>query len=419
MINKLKYSKFKINLSWLLFDKIFRASANIFLSIFLARNLGPENFGILNYFLAFLFLFSSISAFGINPVLVNQILKTKKNIKYNSIISAYYFRFILSLINYIIFLLLIGILNENQIYNKYSLIIGLGIIFKSCEVFFSYFEAKSLSKYIVLSQLIGFVFSAGLIVFVIIYNLDIFLVYQALALDFIIVFFLINFFYYKKTKFFFVKFDYNALKKLIKKSFPVLVSSLGIILYMRIDQIMIKEMIGEYSLGIYSVSVRYIEIFHFIPKILMISLLPILLTSRKYIFELQKLNSFITKISIALILLLIFTSDIIITLIFSDIYDESILLTKILSLTIIFVFLGVVNEHWYILNNLQKYYAINVFTGAIINILLNYFFILKFGVIGASYATIITYFYIIFIFEYFNKKTRFLLKIKIKSITQI
>ncbi|MDC3076996.1 oligosaccharide flippase family protein, partial [Candidatus Pelagibacter sp.] len=76
MINKLKYRKFKINLSWLLFDKIFRASANIFLSIFLARNLGPESFGILNYFLAFLFLFSSISAFGINPVLVNQIVKT-------------------------------------------------------------------------------------------------------------------------------------------------------------------------------------------------------------------------------------------------------------------------------------------------------------------------------------------------------
>ncbi|MDC3076797.1 polysaccharide biosynthesis C-terminal domain-containing protein, partial [Candidatus Pelagibacter sp.] len=271
-------------------------------------------------------------------------------------------------------------------------------------------------KYIVLSQLIGFLFSAGLIIFVIIYNLDNFLIYQALTLDFIIVFFLINFFYYKKTKFFFVKVDYNALKKIIIKSFPVLISSLGVILYMRIDQIMIKEMIGEYSLGIYSVSVRFIEIFHFIPKIIMISLLPILLTSKKYIIELQKLNSFIAKISIALILFLIFTSDVIITLIFSDIYAESILLTKILSLTIIFVFLGVVNEHWYISNNLQKYYAINVFSGAIINILLNYVLILKFGVIGASYATIITYFYIIFIFDYFNKNTRFLLKIKIKSI---
>ena len=30
---------------------------------------------------------------------------------------------------------------------------------------------------------------------------------------------------------------------------------------MRIDQIMIKEMLNEYQLGIYSVSVRYIEIF--------------------------------------------------------------------------------------------------------------------------------------------------------------
>ena len=44
---------FKLNLSWFLFDKLFRASLNILLSVLLARHFGPENFGILNYLYCF------------------------------------------------------------------------------------------------------------------------------------------------------------------------------------------------------------------------------------------------------------------------------------------------------------------------------------------------------------------------------
>ena len=96
MLNIFNKKKFKINLSWLIFDKFFRASINIFLSIVLARSLGPESFGVLNYLLAFLFLFSSFSSLGMNPILVNQIIKNKnKNNNNVCIVNAYYLRFIL------------------------------------------------------------------------------------------------------------------------------------------------------------------------------------------------------------------------------------------------------------------------------------------------------------------------------------
>ena len=67
---------------------------------------------------------------------------------------------------------------------------------------------------------------------------------------------------------------------------------------MRIDQIMIKEMINEYQLGIYSVAVRYIELYHFIPKIIIVSFLPILLLSKKYEIKILNLNRLINKISL-------------------------------------------------------------------------------------------------------------------------
>jgi len=188
---------------------------------------------------------------------------------------------------------------------------------------------------------------------------------------------------------------------------------------MRIDQVMINLLLSEKDVGIYSVSVRIVEMFHFIPKIIMVSYLPILLISKNYTFELIKINSLLFKISILFIFFIFVLSKYITSILFGEIYMESVLTTILLSISLIFVFFGVANEHWYISKNLQKYYALNVFIGAITNIILNYFLIQSFGISGAAYSTILTYLLIIFLFDIFNKKTRVLLKLKYKSIISI
>ncbi len=415
MLKILNKKSFKINLSWITFDKLFRGSLNIFLLILLARYLGPEEFGILNYLLALLFLFNVFASFGINPVLVNQIIRNKKY-DHELIMNAYYFRIIVSLLNYFIFLFIIYLLNKNEIYFTYTLILGFALVFKSYEIIFSFFEAKLLLKYIVISQLIGFICSFLIVVYSTINNLDNSYLYFALVFDFVIVFLLTNIFYFLRQKKIFVKINFFKINKLLVKSFPILITSLSIYLYMRIDQIMINQLLDEYNLGIYSVSVRYIEIFHFIPKILLISYLPIILKSKKYNLDLANLNSFLFKISLFIILIILISTKTLIPYIFGQFYLESIYTTFILSFSLIFVFFGVANEHWYIDNNFQKYYAINVFLGALINIFLNFLLIPKIGISGAAYSTLLTYFLIIFLFDFINKKTRKLFQIKLKSL---
>ena len=413
MIKIFNKKKFKINLSWLVFDKFFRASLNVLLSIFLARSLGPSNFGLLSYLLALIFLFTAFSSLGMNPILTNKIIKNKNN--HDVLINSYYLRFLSSVISYFLFILLISLDDEKNIL-KFSMIVGFLIILKSSEILFSFFEANSLSKLIVLPQLFGLIISFLIIIHTINNNLDLKFIYYALVIDALIVFIIINYLYYFRVKKFFIKINFISIKKIIYESFPVLVSSISIILYMRIDQVMIKIMIDEYSLGIYSSSIRFIEIFHFIPKIIIISFLPILLLSKNYNFKLIHLNSIIFKISIIISFLLFYFSDYLIITIYGSDYVESIITTKILSFSLIFVFLGVINEHWYINKKLQKFYAINVLLGAIINIMLNYFLIKIYGIVGAAYSTLITYFLIIFIFDFLNKKTSKLSQLKIKSL---
>ena len=411
--------KTKYNFSWLVFDKFARASLNFLLFIFLARYLGPQEFGILNYLLALVFLFTSLSSLGINPVLTNILIKNKRKTNNSIISNSYILRFFSSLFGYLIFILFIIYLHGKNVYLSYSIIIGLSIIIKSYEVLFSYFESKSLSKYIVISQTISLVIVFSLIVFFLYLEFDIKYIYYCFLVDSLITLFLINIFFFKKERNFLFNLDFRKIYKIIYKSFPVLLSIISIVIYMRIDQVMINLLLSEKDVGIYSVSVRIVEMFHFIPKIIMVSYLPILLISKNYTFELIKINSLLFKLSILVIFFIFALSKYITSILFGEIYMESVLTTILLSISLIFVFFGVANEHWYISKNLQKYYALNVFIGAITNIILNYFLIPSFGISGAAYSTILTYLLIIFLFDIFNKKTRVLLKLKFKSIISI
>ena len=421
MIELFRKKSFKINLSWLLLDKLFRASLNIIITILIARTLGPEKFGILSYLLVLIFLFTTISTLGMNPVLTNKIIKIKNFDTKSIVVTCYLFRFFVSILTFITFVIFILFSDNQRIFFDYGFIVGFVIIFKSSEILFSYFEAKLQSKYIVISQFIGLIFLSILVLLVFIFQLDEIYIYTAYVVEAFSIFFLINIFFFKiiKNKFSILLNNFKIILKIIKDSFPVLIFSISIILYMRIDQIMINKILGQYDLGLYSVSVRVIEIFHFFPKIIMISYLPILLNSKKYIVKLIKINSYIFKLSCILIFVIIIFSEYFTHLLFGFDYLPSITTTNILSFSLVFVFFGVVNEHWYITNKFQKYYAAYVFFGSLLNILLNFYFIPLYGIVGAAYTTIATYIFIILLLDMVNKETQTILKIKLNSIFTI
>ena len=418
-MRKLLGKKISGNISWLFFDKLFRASVNFIIIIILARYLEPEKFGLLSYLLSLLFLFTSISSLGLNPILVNRFVKSATNINIY-LANGYFLRFLSSFASYFLFIIFISFFHEDMNYIKYSLVLGICLIFKSSEVLFSYFEAKILSKKIVQSQFIGLITLFVLQIIIIKFNLSINYIIWSFLIEAFVVAVFINIFFFSKNSFGLKLINNKISQKLLKQSFPVLFSTISIIVYMRIDQIMIQNMLGNYSVGTYSVSVRVTEAFHFIPKIIIISFLPYLLKlsvidKKQYEKKLIKYNFLTIYFSFLLTIFIYFFSDLIVSVLFGKSYFESVGLIKIYSLSIIFVYIGVINEHWYVNDNLQKYYAINVTLGAICNIILNYYFINYYGLMGAAYATIITYFLIIFVFDILHTKTKRLLFIKYKS----
>ena len=84
MISKLKsfkdhpgFIKYFKNTSWLMFEKILRMTVGLFVGVWVARYLGPEEYGLLAYASAFVAIFVAITSLGLDGILVRELVKNK------------------------------------------------------------------------------------------------------------------------------------------------------------------------------------------------------------------------------------------------------------------------------------------------------------------------------------------------------
>jgi PST family polysaccharide transporter len=210
--------------------------------------------------------------------------------------------------------------------------------------------------------------------------------------------------------------------ELLRDSWPLILTSFAIMIYMRIDQVMISQMLGNYALGIFSAAIRISEIWYFIPMIIASSIFPALVLSKEsdeslYYQRLQKISDYLAIFGLGIAFSITFLSPFIIHFLYGPFYESS---ASVLSLHVwagVFVALGVVSGSWFVAENMQKYAFYRALSGAIINILLNLIMIPAYGPKGAAISTIISQACASVIFNAFNKKTRKIFYMQIKSLT--
>jgi O-antigen/teichoic acid export membrane protein len=376
-------------------EQILRMVAGLLVGIWVARYLGPEQFGVFSYAIAYASLFSSIAKLGLDGIVVRDLVRNPEQ-RDGYLGTAFWLKLGGALIMLGVVALCTQLTSSDKLTNLYIFIIASGAIFQSFEVVDFYFQSQALSKFVSICKMTQLVFSSLLKLYFIytaadlIYFVMIMLVDQlTLALSLYITY------RYQRLGNFYLHFDKTIARQLINDSWPLIFSSLVIMIYMRIDQIMIKAMLGEREVGLYSAAVRLSEVWYFIPVIIATSLFPSIVNAKKisdklYYTRLQRLYSLLIWLAIAIALPMTFFSEWLMTLMYGEAYRAAGQVLMIHIWAGVFVFMGVGSSKWYISEGLQKYLTINTVAGAILNIVLNVFLIPKYGIYGAALATVMS-----------------------------
>jgi PST family polysaccharide transporter len=387
------------NINWLGFENFFQYALALFVGVWVARYLGPENFGTLNYVMAFLALFGPFYKLGLDQIIVRNLVQQKPEEKEETLGTALSMKFLGSIVLILASFGVILILNpDNESLKWFILLVSFSYLFRNFEVIDLYFQSVVQSKYGVIAKIGAFSVSAIIKIVLILLNAPLFYFVLALFIEGVLIGlgYLTVYLYQFKREIFNWKFSKFTAFKLLKDSWPLFFSSIAVIVYMKIDQIMIGEMLGTRELGIYSVAVRISEMWYFIPIIITSSVFPSILYAKKrseklYMKRLQLLYGGFIWFTVAFSLLVTVLSSYIIFILYGPEYSEA---ASVLSVHIwagIFVFLGVVNGKYIISENLTKisFYVTGI--GTTVNIILNIVLIPRYGIMGAAISTLISY----------------------------
>lgn len=397
LLNSAEFRRVFSNFSWLFFDKLVRMGFGLVVGSWVARYLGPNQFGQFNYVISYVWLFSAIAEAGVVPIVVRNIVRNPEG-SFVTLSSGFLIQIVGSCLS-VIFISLSLILFDNQENSTVTMIIlfSLSLLFKPADMARAWFEAHVQSKYVVWVENGVFILCAMCKVWAIFAKASLFtFLYIAIAEYAITGAVLILIYYWRVGSRCLVKPSWLVIQDLIKDSWPLIFSSLAVLLYMRLDQVMIAYLVGPAENGLYSAAVKISEVFYFLPMIIVASASPAIIRLKTtspalYQQRLRKLYEVLAFLAFLLTALLFFGATPLISLLYGEAYFDAAPILKILSCGLVFTFLGVAFGISLRAENLTFYSMLQTCFGLCANLLLNFLWIPKFGAVGASFATLISY----------------------------
>lgn len=402
-------------------EQILRIVAGLLVGIYVARYLGPHQFGIYSYALAFVAPFNAIARMGVDSIVLRDLLNHPE---FSDIYlgTAFWLKLVGALSALSVLAIVTQLINNDARTNLYIFIIASGLIFHSFDVVDFHFQSRVLSKYVALCKLVQLVLSSMLKLYFILIQADLLSFVLVSLFDQISLAMSLAFAYWRqKIGSFFGKFNLATAKAMLRNSWPLFLTGIATTLYMRIDQIMIKEMLGEREVGLYSAAVRISEAWYFVPIIITASLFPAVVNAKRisrtlYRRRLQRLYTLITWLAISVALSVTFLGDWIMTLLYGTSYKESGVVLSIHIWTGVFVGLGVATERLMINENLVKTSMLRAMAGMVLNVLFNFFLIPIYGIYGSAIANLFSQIFSAYVFDLFSLRTRKLFVMKSKSL---
>jgi len=408
------------NTVWILLEKGLRVLDGFFIGIWIARYLGPSNFGILSYAESFVYLFAAIAALGLDQIVTKELVNNTSS--RDEILGT---TLGLRLLGFVVmFSLIVGatqFLDHTTLTDTMIFVIASSILLQSFKGIDFYFQSDVRSKYTVIGNIVAVISIAAVKVFLIFLKAPlIYFGYVIVAEWIIISLSYIIAYHVSGLSIGLWKFKIYWVKRLLSKSWFLIIGSVAAALYMKIDQVMIKEILGEEPLGIYSVAVKLTGIWLFVTAAITQSVFPSLVNIRKsnrdlFLKRLQQLYDLLIKIAIVVSLIYTLSAHFFVPLLFGNEYSDSSDVLVLYIWSIVFVFLSNGSWGYYLNENLEKLSSIRLVAGASINIILNIFFIEWYGLVGAAYATLISYSISGYLINALFKNTRENFKLQTKA----
>ncbi len=407
------------NTVWLMIDKALRAVLGLLVGAWVARYLGPGDFGILAYVVAYITFFQAFTNLGLDTIVVRDIARDPKTAP--SILgTTLALRFFSSIL---VVFVSIGIIGISYGWNSQvfwiTALVSSSIVFQIGDTVDLWFQSQSQNIRTITIKVLAYLTSNGLKVVGVLFNAPLEYFAALIALESLLSG-LGMFVAYKRFPALGVwTATYKMAKLLLHQSWPFLISGISIMVYMRFDQLLIKYFMSSSALGLYAAAMPIASLWSALPLAICASVAPYLARIRiedpvKYIHGLRLIFKYFFIMSLSLSVLVAFFSGAIIQILYGDAYADSATVLRIYVFTNVPIFLGVAQGLWIANEGRSAVVLKNTILGGICAIAFNLILIPEYGLTGAAISAVIAYAASAILGNFFFCKELFYLQIGIK-----
>lgn len=398
------------NASWIIGCKILQSILNLIVGMITARYLGPSNYGLISYAASIVAFVVPLMKLGLQAVLVQEIVNDQE--KEGEILGS---SLVLNIVSSIFCIVaVIGFVcfsNKGEpITITVCIIYSFSIFFQAIEMIAYWFQAKLLSKYSSIVTLLAYVAVLAYKIYLLVSSKNIYWFAFTQVLNCLLIAIGLIVVYLKKSKNK-LSFSLERAKKLFTKSKFFIISSMMIVVFQNTDKLMIKNMLNEASVGYYSAAIAIAGIFGFVFTAIIDSANPIIVESKKinnknFENNVSSLYSTIFYLAVAQSFAMTLMSDLMVVILYGEEYAPAANVLKICVWQCAFSYFGTIRNIWMWVEKKYKYIWIIDVSGAILNVLANYFLIPILGINGAALASFMTQFFSNFILGFILKPIR-------------
>lgn len=381
------------NLFWAVLGKIVNLCSGLLVGIIVARYLGPEQYGLMNYVISYVFLFQTFALFGLDSIEIREEARGQK--PYTTIIGTAFFLKLFFGCCFIVLAILTSWLMEADLYTTLLIAIySLVVVLNSLIVIRNYFTAIVQNEYVVKAEISRSVISIIIKLILLFLHANLTWFITAYMFDFVLLG--TGYLMAYRTKIGSLRewhFDRDYARFLLKESFPLLLTNAAVIIYQRIDQVMIGSMIDKSAVGFFSVAARFTEVLVFLPMILAQTITPILVKARErdvaeYKVKAQQFMNFSFWLSLATSAIVSILAYWLIRYTFGPAYLPAVAVLQVMAFKAASVALSNTAGAMLVTEGLQRWAILRDGFGCLVCVVLNYLLLPRYGIMAAAFVSI-------------------------------
>ncbi|MEO6875271.1 MAG: flippase [Opitutaceae bacterium] len=384
------------NILWLLGERMLRLGVSFGIIGLLARHLGPEGFGTLNYAIGLAVLFTALATLGLDTVVVRELVRSPAQT--DAILGT---AFVLRLVGAIVAIIALGLCAPWLVAGTHALlplvaITSLALVWQAFEVIDLWFQKHLQSRHTVVAKLAALIISSAVKLVLIARAAPLAWFCWAFVLDGLLYAAALVLVYRQQGgRLGSWNFSRPLARTLLHTAWPLITAGLLISFYLRLDQILVLRLLGARELGFYTAASKVAEIWIAVSAFVLTSVFPLLaarhvLGTERFLRDLQFAFDVMTGLGYIIAVSVTLAAPTLIPLVFGENYRPAGRVLAVLAWSAPFIFSGGIRAHYFMLEGTTIYHNWSALLGIAANAALAYWLLPWLGAPGAAAAVVVS-----------------------------